>query len=147
MSNSKSDLGNNYLKIVVSIVVFLISIVLILNNSNKKDTPIIEVSNQNSVIDYKVKIFKNDYIKTDYMEKDKTYITDLVDDIEVNYNYKLTNSKKFDSNYKYNISYKILVTHNSLIAEIADKVIHIKNGLIDKVDINNKPKDIDEVKW
>ena len=41
----------------------------------------------------------------------------------------------------------ILVTHNSLIAEIADKVIHIKNGLIDKVDINNKPKDIDEVKW
>ena len=41
----------------------------------------------------------------------------------------------------------IVVTHNSLIAEIADKVIHIKNGLIDSVDINNKPKDIDEVKW
>ena len=41
----------------------------------------------------------------------------------------------------------IIVTHNSLIAEIADKVIHIKNGLIEKVDINNKPKDIDEVKW
>ena len=41
----------------------------------------------------------------------------------------------------------IIVTHNSLIAEIADKVIHIKNGLIDKVDINNEPKDIEEVKW
>ena len=41
----------------------------------------------------------------------------------------------------------IIVTHNSLIAEIADKVIHIKNGLIDKVEINKKPKDIDEVKW
>ena len=41
----------------------------------------------------------------------------------------------------------IIVTHNSLIAEIADKVIHIKNGLIDKVDINNKPKDIEEVMW
>ena len=41
----------------------------------------------------------------------------------------------------------IIVTHNSLIAEIADKVIHIKNGLIDRVDINSKPKDIDEVKW
>ena len=52
------------------------------------------------------------------MEKDKTYITDLVDDIEVNYNYKLTNSKKFDSNYKYNISYKILVTHNSTGKEL-----------------------------
>ena len=41
----------------------------------------------------------------------------------------------------------IIVTHNSLIAEIADKVIYIKNGLIDKVDVNKKPKDIDEVKW
>lgn len=41
----------------------------------------------------------------------------------------------------------IIVTHNSLIAEIADKVIHIKNGLIDKMDINNNPKDIEEVKW
>ncbi len=41
----------------------------------------------------------------------------------------------------------IIVTHNSLIAEIADKVIHIKNGLIDKVEINNKPKDIEEVMW
>ena len=41
----------------------------------------------------------------------------------------------------------IIVTHNSLFKEIADKVIYIKNGLIDKVDINKKPKDIDEVKW
>ena len=41
----------------------------------------------------------------------------------------------------------IIVTHNSLIAEIADKVIHIKNGLIDKIDINKTPKDVDEVKW
>lgn len=41
----------------------------------------------------------------------------------------------------------IIVTHNSLIAEIADKVIHIKNGLIDKVDINKNVKGVDEVKW
>ena len=41
----------------------------------------------------------------------------------------------------------IIVTHNILMAEIADKVIHIKNGIIDKVDINNSPKDIEEVMW
>ena len=41
----------------------------------------------------------------------------------------------------------IIVTHNSLIASIADKVINIKNGLIEKIDVNNKPKKIDEVNW
>ena len=38
----------------------------------------------------------------------------------------------------------VIVTHNSLIAEIADRVIRLKNG---KVEINKKPKDIDEVVW
>ena len=41
----------------------------------------------------------------------------------------------------------IIVTHNSLIAEVADKVIHIKNGRVDKVENNKHPKDIDEVVW
>lgn len=41
----------------------------------------------------------------------------------------------------------IVVTHNSLIAEIADRVIYIKNGKIDSVKENKHPKNIDEVVW
>lgn len=41
----------------------------------------------------------------------------------------------------------IIVTHNALIAEIADRVIRVKNGQIDKVEINKHPKNIDEVVW
>ena len=41
----------------------------------------------------------------------------------------------------------IIVTHNTLIADIADTVIHVKNGKIEKVVKNEKPKEIDEVKW
>ncbi|MBR1803201.1 MAG: ABC transporter ATP-binding protein [Clostridia bacterium] len=41
----------------------------------------------------------------------------------------------------------IIVTHNSLIADIADTVIHVKNGKIEKVVTNEHPKKIDEVKW
>lgn len=41
----------------------------------------------------------------------------------------------------------IIVTHNSLIAEIADRVIHIKNGKVDNILENKKPKKIEEVSW
>ena len=41
----------------------------------------------------------------------------------------------------------IIVTHNSLIAEIADRVIRLKNGKVESNTINKKPKDIDEVVW
>ena len=41
----------------------------------------------------------------------------------------------------------IIVTHNSLIAEIADRVIRLKNGKIESNEINQNPKNIDEVVW
>ena len=41
----------------------------------------------------------------------------------------------------------IIVTHNSLFAEIADTVIKVKNGKIESVTSNENPKKIDEVKW
>ena len=41
----------------------------------------------------------------------------------------------------------IIVTHNALIAEVADRVIRIKNGQIEKNEVNSHPKNIDEVVW
>ncbi len=41
----------------------------------------------------------------------------------------------------------IIVTHNALIADIADHVIKIKNGKVEESIINKHPKAIDEVKW
>lgn len=41
----------------------------------------------------------------------------------------------------------IIVTHNSLFAEIADTVVRVKNGRIESVTPNKNPKEIDEVKW
>ncbi len=41
----------------------------------------------------------------------------------------------------------IIVTHNSLIADIADVVIRLKNGRIAGVEENAHPMDIDQVAW
>ena len=41
----------------------------------------------------------------------------------------------------------IIVTHNTLIADIADTVVHVKNGKIESVIANKHPKKIEEVKW
>ena len=41
----------------------------------------------------------------------------------------------------------IIVTHNSLIADVADRVIRIKNGKVESNLVNASPKSIDEVKW
>ena len=41
----------------------------------------------------------------------------------------------------------IIVTHNALIADIADTIVHVKNGKIESVIKNDHPKKIEEVNW
>lgn len=41
----------------------------------------------------------------------------------------------------------VIVTHNGALAEIADRVIRIKNGRLSEVVINTSPKSIREVTW
>lgn len=41
----------------------------------------------------------------------------------------------------------IIVTHNSSIAPMADKVIHFKNGRPEEIQMNQNPKSIDEIEW
>lgn len=41
----------------------------------------------------------------------------------------------------------IIITHNVIIADIADKVIRVKNGKIESITINKKPKLVKEIDW
>lgn len=41
----------------------------------------------------------------------------------------------------------IIITHNSAITPIADRVIHIKNGKVSKMYLNEHPVSIDTIEW
>ena len=41
----------------------------------------------------------------------------------------------------------IIVTHNAILAEAADKVIRIKNGQIEDIVINENPKKVSDLDW
>lgn len=41
----------------------------------------------------------------------------------------------------------IIITHNAVIADIADKVIKVKNGKIEDIVINKHPKLVKEIDW
>ena len=41
----------------------------------------------------------------------------------------------------------IVVTHNAALAAMADKVLHIKSGEIEKIELNENPTPIEEIEW
>ena len=56
------------------------------------------------------------------------------------------NPKLQDTCHKTNTT-TIIITHNAIISEIADKVIKVKNGTIESININKNPKKVEEIDW
>ena len=48
------------------------------------------------------------------------------------------------STYKMTV---VVITHNSALAPMADRVIHLKNGKVSGIEINKTPKPIEEIEW
>lgn len=41
----------------------------------------------------------------------------------------------------------VIVTHNAILAEAADKVIRIKNGQVESITVNDNPKNVTDLDW
>ena len=41
----------------------------------------------------------------------------------------------------------IVITHNSAIAPMADRIIEIKNGLVSRIRQNENPRPVEEIEW
>ena len=41
----------------------------------------------------------------------------------------------------------IVITHNSALAPMADRLIQIKNGRVSKMELNEHPVSVDQIEW
>ena len=41
----------------------------------------------------------------------------------------------------------IIITHNSALTQMADRVVHIKNGMVSSVEVNKNPMPVEEIEW
>ena len=41
----------------------------------------------------------------------------------------------------------IVITHNLALTPMADKVIHIRNGRVERMEINSSPRPVEEIEW
>ena len=41
----------------------------------------------------------------------------------------------------------VVITHNSAIAPMADQVIHVKNGRVERIDHNDRPVPVETIEW
>ena len=41
----------------------------------------------------------------------------------------------------------VIITHNSALTQMADRVVHIKNGTVTKVQVNERPLPVEEIEW
>ena len=41
----------------------------------------------------------------------------------------------------------IVITHNSALCPMADRVIHVKNARVERVELNAHPMPVEEIEW
>ena len=41
----------------------------------------------------------------------------------------------------------VIITHNQAMTPVADRVITMKNGRVNRIEINETPLSVDEIEW
>jgi hypothetical protein len=92
---------------------------------------------------YKVYLLENDFIKDKYLEMDKTYISDLINNIDINFIYEhigLTNES--DLNYNYDVSVVTYIDYSGPITGKNANLWKMKETLIEKSNLESTQKNI-----
>lgn len=102
----KENVKNNYLKEIILIILFILFIILSFLCFKKS----IMIQKEQNVFyeeygspNYKIYLKDNNYYKQEYLDKDMSYIANLIDKISINYNYKFNSDTELNGEYYYKI--------------------------------------------
>ena len=93
---------NSFLFLFISIILIFLSIFMLQKNSKfiiQRKMAYEEKSN----IDYKVYLHENEFFKEPYLDKGKVYITNLIDYLDINFNYSSNYQEPVNGKIKYYI--------------------------------------------
>jgi len=116
---------------IVVLVALSLSMFLVYNRMNR--TYYIDYT-ENSNINYKVQYEKNDFFDDEWVGKDQTYISSLVNGISADFLYKLNmDSSDMGFNYKYVIVAKLVISDkdtNAPFFTVEDEILPQKSGVV-----------------
>lgn len=96
------------LTVIVGLIILIISFFVALASISFKSTYKLHYKDKSN-LDYKVYLKENDVFKEKYLDKDKEYISSIVDYIDADFDYTFTSEKDLDLEYIYYISAKVLI--------------------------------------
>lgn len=101
--------------------------------------------NESSNVNYKVYLKPNDFYSDDYLGMNRVYISSLIDNIDVNFDYKFNVDNKIDMNYSYFITAKLLIQDESSDNTFYEKEYYlssIKNEELSSIDSYSISKNV-----
>lgn len=83
-------------------------------------------------VDYKVNLNKNSFIEVPYLEKNETYITDLIKNMDLNFQYYFSGSREIPLHYTYQVLANIKGEYTLQTGEEKSKVWNKESVLIEE---------------
>ena len=101
-------------RLIFDLIVFLILLstgTLLLVKSFNFETEKIVKYNENSHLDYKVYLQKNDFYEQEYLGKDMLYVASLIDKILVDFDYKFVSEDEENIDFTYSVYAKLSISN------------------------------------
>ena len=132
-------------KLIIKIMLLgmLISMSLLLFNASINTDSILSY-NASANIDYKVYLKENSFYKDRYLGKNMTYITSLVDYIDMDFNYNFAISEKSNIDYKYTIYANLVITPEDSTSVLFDETYILLSDTVSNMFKNSDKYNLSE---